>query len=240
MNAVLNCYKHCDYEEQEMEMLKEKFDSYATKSDTERKKQKEQTRELDYFFFDWDDLQERYQHWKQEYNQFGCRNALINWVLSALISDEDFGCKRPSDICNLSHYSIKDTKISFTTEKNKFKYESRPLSQHILEPLTEKNKSLGYTYVLTTAKFTKFTPENLLHRLKKVLGRTDVNFHSLRRLWASYKYSQHPKPQEFCRQIYELTHEANTHTNDYLLDYRTDVFSDKVYYFKKTTKWVKC
>ena len=246
VNALLNCYKCVKYDEDEMSYLKQQFEKYAIKSDTQRKQKKQESDVIDYFYYDWGDLQECCQKWKAEYHRFKTHSALVNWCLIALYSDEEFGAKRPIDICHLSKHSIKDNKIHFTAKKNGFKYESHPLSEHILEPLTlllEKNSLVNSPNLLITQKFFKFTPENLHHRLKQVLGREDVNFQYLRRLWASYKYNRHPSAKELLNQRYELNHEANTHLTDYVQDYKTFVIV-KTIRFKKviytTTKWIRC
>eukprot|EP00037_Helgoeca_nana_P014393 m.134300 g.134300 ORF g.134300 m.134300 type:complete len:152 (-) comp22528_c0_seq9:2073-2528(-) len=62
-------------------------------------------------------------------------HQLAHWLIIALYCDEDFGAKRPVDICNLQRSNIQGDCIVFTAQKNNFKYESEPLSDHILEPL---------------------------------------------------------------------------------------------------------
>lgn len=238
VNALLNVYKCVDYDEEEMSFLKAQFDSYATKSDNHRKQKKEESQAIGYFHFDWEDLQDCYEYWQEQYASDHTTKSLTNWFITALYSDEQFGAKRPVDICNLRREHIIDNKIVFTSQKNQFKYESLPLSKHILEPLTELLLRNKKQTLILTPNSTKYAPDNFYRRLKQVLRTDDANAQYLRRLWASYKYDQKPSISELRRQAYELTHEIGTHCNDYVQDYR--VFQIiKTMTFRKTTKYIR-
>jgi hypothetical protein len=238
INALLNVYQVCEFDEEELKYLKSQFDNICKSSDEMRQIKKEQ-QQSDLFTFTWDDLQRLYKHWEEIYNSNPTPYNLTNWFIISLLSDEQYGIKRTIDLINLSKANIKNNTICFTAQKNNFKYESLQLSAHIMRPLTLlmiQNKK--QTLILTSSGM-RYTTNNFLHRLKEVL-QSNVNSQYLRRLWASYQYSKHPTPKELIRQAYELNHDISTHLSDYVSEYNTaDYKVLKVYKFKKQTTWVK-
>jgi hypothetical protein len=238
INALLNVYQVSEHDEDELNYLKSQFENICKSSDAKRQIKKEEQQE-ELFTFTWHDLQSTYKHWEETYNSNPTLYNLTNWFIISLLSDEQFGIKRSVDIINLSKANINDDSISFTAQKNNFKYQSQPLSEHILRPLKLlmiQNKK--QTLILTSSGI-KYNTNNFLHRLKEVL-RDNVNSQYLRRLWASYQYSKHPSPKELMRQAYELNHSIEMHLSDYVSEYNTaDYKVLKVCKFKKQTIWVK-
>jgi hypothetical protein len=239
INALLNVYQLCNYEPDELEYLKNEFTDICKICDTQRMNNTETTDKKD-FTCNWNEIQLKYLKAKEKYENKPNQYNLISWFIASLYSDDNFGVKRTIDIINLKKSNIVENKIFLVTEKNKFNYESKELSERILTPLNKiiENIDNNNSYLITTTNNRKYTTNNFLYRLKEIFGNVDSQM--LRRLWASYQYSKHPAPKELLRHAYELNHSIEIHLNDYVTEYNEDIINwGDSYKFRKITKWVR-
>ena len=240
INALRNCYLCVDYDEDELKYLLSEWELACDTSDKSRKQDKDKQRE-EHTGFDirWDDIQEEHEKIEARTGKnVYIHSDAIDWLVSALYSDEDFGIKRCIDIINLKRENIVDNKIVFKSQKNKFVYESKTLSNRILEPLKFVLDNTTSEYIITNNKRQKISSESMTYKLNKLFG---CSCQYLRRLWASYHYAIQPTAQQLIRQAYELNHSIDTHLNDYVLAYdKRDYKVLGVYRFKKVHSYVRC
>lgn len=238
INALLNVYKYSNYDVDELEMLKNIYIEECFKSDIERKENKAENNEINY---SWNEVQRIYLKCREKYFLNPSHYNLTNWLIASLYSDESFGIKRTIDIINLKKKNIVNDEICFIAEKNKFSYESGKLSKRILKPLTLILKKIidDNDFLILTINNAPYTTNNFLKRLKDIFG--EVNSQEMRKLWASYKYSQHPDPKELLRHAYELNHDIKTHLSDYVMKYDIEkiIWIEKIK-FKKHISYVRC
>ena len=221
INAFRNCYLCCEYDKKEMDYLVSEWEESCNTADKERKQDKDKQRE-EHTGFDikWSDIKNIHKVVDSKTSKsVYIHSEVMEWLITSLYSDDTFGVKRCIDIVNLKRENIINNKIIFTSQKNKFKYESKPLSNHILEPLNYVLMNTTSKYIITNNKRLKITADVLTKRLNKIFGHSSQY---LRRLWASYHYSKQPTAQELINQAYELTHSIDTHLNDYVLAYDED------------------
>jgi hypothetical protein len=106
VNALRNFYLCVDYDKEEMEYLNTYFTEQCKTTDAERKETKEKMSEIHVFHHTMRDIREIREMWKRSYLDTKRPHQLAHWLIIALYCDEDFGAKRPVDICNLQRSNI--------------------------------------------------------------------------------------------------------------------------------------
>jgi hypothetical protein len=230
-NVLKVFYSCCEYDKEEMKILDNKYKNACVKCDNERQETKT-NEDTEHFKICYWELQAMRDLHKKTYKTYGLFSDLINWLISALYCDENFGPKRPIDIINLrrENIDIKNRKIMFTAVKNNFKYESEPLSDEIWEPLKIVYDKNYKSYLLLSSTLNKFSVETFNYRFKKYVFKSlNINPQICRRLYASYHWSE-ATPKQLLKQAYELNHTIGVHIESYISPY-------KDYKFIKTVKF---
>jgi hypothetical protein len=220
-NIVLLLYKLCDYNEDEMTYLKDKCLKAIKKADNIRKNEK-----LNYdenrFEYNLSDVQKVRNKLREKAVLTKDKNDYIDLLISALYSDDKFGPKRAIDIMNLKwdNFDYKNRILKFTTIKNNFDYESKPLSDEIFNPLEllYHLRSKHQPYIILTKKNEKFERQNFGKRFKQIFEELPkLNFQNIRTLWASSSYKKsNGDIKAVVNHAYELNHNMSSHFSSYL------------------------
>ncbi len=236
-NALYQCYSRCNYNEAELTYLKDHLGRSQIKSDEIRHKKKIEEREENFegFTTTWTDLLIIKFKLRNIYYKSKLHSDLMNWLLVAFYTDEEFGPKRQSDIITLKKENFDKNCLHFKTIKNQFVYHSKAaLSKDILEPIKLAIKKSPCEYILTNKKYKPLSSQHATIKIKNLLS---VSSQYLRRLWASRHYSYHPRPNKLLEQAYELNHNITMHLTDYIAHY--DNSDDDRYIVIKTMKFKK-
>jgi integrase len=218
-NAVYLIYNLCNFDKNEMDLVKIEYKKSNKKNDIERRDSKIEYKS-ERFKYTLSDVQKVREKYKELYNKNKKPIDAVNYLLASLSCDDNFGPKRMVDLMNLkwSNVDIENRQIKFTAEKNDFKYTSKELSDDIFNPLELLYYlKLNKEYVLVTKKNEPFGRQNISKRFKQIFkDLPGLNSQNIRSLWASEKYAKSNKIKDVLEHAYELNHTIQSHYSSYL------------------------